>query len=97
MSFNSSEFYVRRLAHAPNPAHLIATTVFHLALIVSAALQVHQTKDALINGAVDCTNPNAGNYLIVCVRKTSNSHVLTACASRTATSQAHYGGESYPF
>lgn len=40
--------------------------VFHLALIVSAALQVHQTRDALINGSVDCSDPDATNYLIVC-------------------------------
>ncbi|KAJ3733019.1 hypothetical protein DFJ43DRAFT_272807 [Lentinula guzmanii] len=49
-----------------NIIQLVGILLFHLALIVSAALQVHQTRDALINGSVDCSDPTATNYLINC-------------------------------
>ncbi|KAJ3752469.1 hypothetical protein EV360DRAFT_97410 [Lentinula raphanica] len=49
-----------------NIIQLFGILLFHLALIVSAALQVHQTRDALINGSVDCSDPSATNYLINC-------------------------------
>ncbi|KAJ3905812.1 hypothetical protein F5879DRAFT_709881 [Lentinula edodes] len=49
-----------------NIIQLVGILLFHLALIVSAALQVHQTRDALINGSVDCSDPDATNYLINC-------------------------------
>ncbi|KAF5391303.1 hypothetical protein D9757_001907 [Collybiopsis confluens] len=48
-----------------NIIQLVGIILFHLALIVSAALQVHQTKDALVNG-VDCSDPSAQDYLINC-------------------------------
>ncbi|KAJ3896504.1 hypothetical protein GG344DRAFT_36676 [Lentinula edodes] len=49
-----------------NIIQLVGILLFHLALIVSAALQVHQTRDALINGSMDCSDPDATNYLINC-------------------------------
>ncbi|KAJ3802885.1 hypothetical protein GGU11DRAFT_671981 [Lentinula aff. detonsa] len=49
-----------------NIIQLVGILLFHLALIVSAALQVHQTRDALINGSVDCSDPTATDYLINC-------------------------------
>ncbi|KAE9400811.1 hypothetical protein BT96DRAFT_956777 [Gymnopus androsaceus JB14] len=48
---------------ARNVIQLIGILLFHLALIVSAALQVHQTRDALINNSTDCNTPSAPNYL----------------------------------
>jgi hypothetical protein len=48
-----------------NVIQLVGILLFHLALIVSAALQVHQTRDALIIGT-DCDNPSAQDYLINC-------------------------------
>ncbi|KAJ3936858.1 MAG: hypothetical protein NXY57DRAFT_884991 [Lentinula lateritia] len=41
-----------------NIIQLVGILLFHLALIVSAALQVHQTRDALINGS-NCDVPGS--------------------------------------
>jgi len=50
-----------------NVIQLIGILFFHLDLIVSAALQVHQTRDSLINGTGgDCNDPSAATYLINC-------------------------------
>jgi hypothetical protein len=40
-----------------NIIQLVGIILFHLALIVSAALQVHQTRDALLTGS-DCSTPS---------------------------------------
>ncbi|KIK59908.1 hypothetical protein GYMLUDRAFT_168967 [Collybiopsis luxurians FD-317 M1] len=45
---------------------LVGIILFHLALIVSAALQVHQTKDALVNGLGNCNDPNSSTFFINC-------------------------------
>ncbi|KAJ6630785.1 hypothetical protein B0H10DRAFT_1983007 [Mycena sp. CBHHK59/15] len=38
-----------------NVIQLVGILLFHMALIVFAAIQIHETRSALLNGSVDCT------------------------------------------
>jgi len=49
-----------------NIIQLLGILLFHSALIVFAALQVHQTKSALVTRVLDCLAPDVNNYYLNC-------------------------------